>query len=339
MHQDNDQAQDRSEDETVARVLALVGRGATLPDTTKTAWDDTFRGELDGVIARRRRRNQLRWRALGSCAAAILIVVVWSNLGSFPSSNSNSIAEVINGSGAIQIGSSTFEREALHLGTKIDAGSRIQTGPNSLVGLNYRNAQIRLNENTEVQLFADAIQLLKGQVYVSTNGSDYAGLDQASEPHVTVRTALATVTDIGTQFTVSYDHGGLISAVRDGAIKVALETGEYSAIAGHDFAQTVEVNNQKEVAITRSERQGNEWDWTMSLAGEFVIEGRTAYDFLTWATTESGLRLVFTDERTELSARQTILHGDISNFRAQRSDRYCPGDDQFDRTPPGREYP
>ncbi len=316
MQANNDHSNSRSDEKTVARLLALVGRGAALPDSTKTAWDQTFKAELDEVVARRRRRRQLRWRVAGGCAAAVMLTVLWSRFELLTPTSDAAVAHIVTGIGNLQIDSANRAGESLPPGTPVEPGTRLQTGANSLFGLDYSGAQIRLNEHTDVRLHADAIELLSGQVYISSD--DPTDLTPGREPPVarplSVRTTLATVTDIGTQFTVRFDHGGLTSAVRDGAIKLTLASGEYTAIAGSDFAQQVAVSNTSEVAITHTTRHGATWDWTKSLAGNFAIEGRTAFDFLNWATRESGLRLVFEDRRTELKARRTILHGDISNL-------------------------
>jgi hypothetical protein len=53
-----------------------------------------------------------------------------------------------------------------------------------------------------------------------------------------------------------------------------------------------------------------EWDWIHSLATPPPMEGRSAFEVLTWVARESGKRLVFADADAELRARGAILHGE-----------------------------
>ena len=63
MQQNDDHAPDTSDDATIARMLRVVGRGASLPESTKAAWSKTFGDELEAQISRRRRSRQRRWGA------------------------------------------------------------------------------------------------------------------------------------------------------------------------------------------------------------------------------------------------------------------------------------
>jgi hypothetical protein len=57
-----------------------------------------------------------------------------------------------------------------------------------------------------------------------------------------------------------------------------------------------------------------QWDWTREIAPSFAIEGRSLSESLDWLSHETGLRVVYRDERARAQARALILRGSIEGL-------------------------
>ncbi len=303
-------------DDAIARILKIVGKQEQLPAQTKEKWEQSFAGEMNRVVAKRRRERQRRWAISGACAALVLLVLVWNSEMVFDPVAAP-VAQVVTLVGSAEGANKDGVFEAIHEGFALLELDRLRTAQGGYAALAYKGAQVRLRENTEVQFFDDYIWLRSGQIYVATNSEP--DLSVRENEKVDIRTDIARVTDIGTQFMVAYDGTALTTLVRDGTIKVSLGEGEYTAHAGDEFARRVSVSEQKEVSVTQDDRAGEDWEWTLLLAARFDIEGRTAYEFLQWATEETGLQLIFDNEQAEAKAKKTLLHGDLSTIDPVRA--------------------
>ncbi len=316
MQDKKDHQSKEQNDDAIARILKIVGKQEPLPEQTKDKWAQSFADEMNRVIANRRRSKQRRWAISGAFAALALMVLVWNSEGLFDPVTVP-VAQVVKLIGTTEGADTDGMFEAVHEGYAVAAQHQLRTAYGGYALLTYKGAQVRLKENTEVQFFDDYIWLRSGQIYVATDTD--GNLSKQSDETVDIRTDIARVTDIGTQFMVAYDGSALTTLVRDGAIKVSLDKGEYTAHAGVEFARRVSVSQEKEVSVTRDDRVGDDWKWTLLLAARFDIEGRTAYEFLQWATEETGLQLIFDNEQAEANAKRTLLHGDLSAIDPDRA--------------------
>lgn len=309
MRNSEEQTNPNGEEESIAKILRLVGRRTDMPDSTRETWSRVFGAELEQVIARRRQRRRIVVGAFGMCASLLIFYLFFGQALQQQWIEDTAIAYVSKTVGET-VGTDASGRNVdLKPGGELLASTALRTSANGLLALELGETSIRLNENTGVRLFQRRVQLLKGQLYVDSNTTLLS-----EEDAITITTPFATVRDIGTQFTVSYDAGGVTTAVREGAIIVAVEEGEYRANAHRDYAQKISVSRDSEVEVTKTGKRGDEWDWSMRLAESFTIEGRSAYDFLNWAARETGLNLVFDNDQVRQNAQTTILHGDISSF-------------------------
>ncbi len=297
---DENQAKD---EETIKRLLQAAGRRAEIPEDTKRIWEETFRRELGVAVQKRRWRFRTITGAL--CATVLLAIFYWA----VPMQQSATHAQIaritdIAGSGFASIGAQQQQR--LQPGSSVTPATLLQTPEKSRLAIDYANASVRLNEHTRIRVFKDYIELLSGQIYIDNNNNNLSS--------IRVKTSIAEIRDIGTQFSVSYSAEGLTTMVREGEILVDFGRDEYKATAKADFAQSISISNNREVSKSRARKQGDEWDWILEVASPFAIEGRTAYDFLQWSARETGLRLDFDDHRAQLHAQRTILHGDVSTL-------------------------
>lgn len=292
-----------SDEDSIAKILRFVGRRTNMPESTKAAWCQAFGDELALQRVKRRQRRQTVLSALAGCAALVLVGIFVVQAWQAHQLESMPIATVIQSLGETKGVDDENHILPLMGGKELAVGTTLRTGRNAYLSFELDSAQVRLNERTGVRLLEDRIQLLAGQLYVDSESSG-----------LVISTPLAEISDIGTQFSVTYDARGVTTSVRDGSIVVALGEGEYRADASRDFAQKITVSKSSDVEITRSNKQGPDWDWSMKLASRFDIEGSTAYDFLQWVARETGLILEFENDSVEANARSTVLHGDIAAF-------------------------
>lgn len=307
-HETRDQETASRDEQRIAQLLKLVGRRPPLPAETRAEWARVFAAELAPVIERRRRRRKILRDTLALCASVTLFYLVFASPLQRYWEQDVPIGHITKVLGEGWRYETANRMIRLTPDDPLVPGIGVVTESGSLVALTLQQTQIRLNRNTEVKIYSGEIRLLKGQLYVDS------GAVAAGRQGILVSTPLARIRDIGTQFTVSYDADGVAATVREGALLVAIEEGEFRANAHPDYAQRVQVSRDNDVVMTRTDKQGEEWDWSIPLAESFVLEGRSALEFLQWVSRETGVNLVFADAAARRNAKQTILHGDISAF-------------------------
>lgn len=298
---DNQETRKLTEEETIQRLLRAAGRRPELPEHTRQTWEATLRQALQGTAD-----NKRRYRAIAGALSTILLLLAGYWFVSLPEAGKETpFARVVNIVGAAYVGSEN-DKQLLQIDTPIDSGKLLETNENAYLAVALKDANIRLNSQTRLRVYRSYIELLDGQVYVDNHSVSEA---------IVVDTPLAEIRDIGTQFTVAYNATGVVGAVREGSIQVKVGANKYNASAKPDAAQRVSVSNKKDIKKTRVSKRGAEWDWTLYVTPPFAIEGRSAYEFLSWAARELGVQLTFDTSRTQRYAQKTILHGDISNLQ------------------------
>jgi FecR protein len=191
-------------------------------------------------------------------------------------------------------------------GDEVRVNQSLQTGRGQLLNIMLSDGtSLRLAANTSLRLDEPHnFSLHTGKIYADSGRNDFGsgGLE--------IHTELGVITDVGTQFMVSLQDAALRVAVRQGRVDVAADREIYTALAGDSLMMVADGGmTRDQIAATDSE-----WDWTLQVASRFDIENRTLLDFLTWVARETGKNLVFTTDESRVAARNTILHGSISDF-------------------------
>jgi ferric-dicitrate binding protein FerR (iron transport regulator) len=299
----NDTEQPDINEEDVAHLLRAVGRREELPGHLRQSWEAHFSSELARTGLQRRRR---RSRLLAVCAGLLLatiasLVAIQQSLlpGAAPV-----VARVVNIVGAEHSLSGRLETEEGH---HLVSGSTLATGTATWIAVAYGHYDLRLNSDTHIEFTEQAVRLLSGEIYISsTAGSSAEG--------ITVTTPHGTIRDIGTQFSVTLDDNRTVTRVRQGEILVASAGARHRAVAGAGNAREVSFDAAGELRADDVPAQGPQWDWIFQPMPDFSLEGKSAYEFLSWSAGESGLQLIFADHSAEIYARTTLLHGDISRL-------------------------
>lgn len=287
---------------TIKRLLRAIGPRRKLPEETRQKWQDAFHQELSHTIQKRRARRVTTYAAL--CASTLLLII-YMPFQQPGSSNENPLASVTTISGEVNYSLDQIN-QSLQPDDVIQSGSRIETGSDSQLGLQLSGLDLRINQQTVLQLFQDRVLLQTGQIYISTNKT------ATHESSVKIVTPLAEIQHVGTQYLVEMGPDGVATLVREGEIRVKLDAQEINASAEEEYATKITVSNDLQLNEQRADKSGSDWNWILKSAPAFNIEGHSAFDFLQWASRETGLKLVFDNPHTKTHAKLSQLSGDIS---------------------------
>lgn len=280
----------------IASLLKAAGQREAIPEPLKQRWSNHFRQQL----AQRRRQSQQRW--LAACASVAMVAVMGLLFLRQPIPASTITVSQVTGNNVLIL--TTAKQRLAASGQVLTAGSTLSTGDASLLSINYHYFDLRLNAGTRLRIDSDRLTLLAGEVYVrSTRRSPGSGL--------IIATPFAIINDVGTQFTVRVTDDSVISTVRQGSILVQAGGTRTAASVTDNGAQQVTVNRRREIDIIATSASGDHWEWIYAVTPPYQLEGKSVYEFLRWSVQESGLTLRFDDERAEIYARTTVLHGDF----------------------------
>lgn len=287
---------DEHADDTVSTLMNLAGPRVEIPAALEERVHARVREQWQGAT---RKRKTARWMVSAALAATVLIVV------SFGTRAPQEIAPLI-GTVAFAVGSSDFNGTSLTVGTPVRAGDTLATDAASGVTITLAgDVSLRIADNSIVRLDAsDEIALLQGQVYADSGERIYR------DRHLAVVTPDGTATDIGTQFSVSYEGQRMSVAVREGRVDVVHDNTAFSAAAG----DTLTLEPGSDAVIGRVLPSDPSWNWAVALAPEFDTTNRSLMDFLKWAARETGKTLVFSDDDVRMAAMRTAVVGSISNI-------------------------
>lgn len=305
------------DDETMARLLRLAGPRAPIPEDIESRVYDRVQHEWRAgsrqpegarVYARvhrdweksKPRRGMRRW-AMPLAAAAAVIMAVAVILQPPPPVPANvpvgTIARIVSSGG----GSTLPE-----VGHLIYPGESLSTGTGQGMSLLLSNAEsLRIDEQTTLVVHSkDEFRLMRGRVYADTG--DFMYRDRG----LVIETAIGSVTDVGTQFSVGVTDDSIDVAVREGRVDIDHGAEPLVAVAG----ERLQVHRRDGATVDLLAAHDPYWDWAMSLAPTFDIENKSLLDFLRWAARETGRELVFETNELRMSAMRTDLHGSVSDF-------------------------
>ncbi len=277
----------------LATLLTLAGPNAPIDDEIKNRVYGNVRRQW--VRSHRRsysKLNLLRWGLPAALAAGVLIVAI--------------VREPVSVSDARPIGTvarvtSSTGGAGFVVGREVRVGEILDTSSGEGLGIRLRNnTSLRLDGNSLLKVdSADEFTLLLGQVYADT------GIDAYAKKQLTIHTASGSAVDIGTQFSVGFRDADMSIAVREGRVDVTDSLEKHEVSAGAKLVLRPGAGARFE-SIPIS---GTSWDWAITLAPSFEIEGRSLMDFLKWASREMGYELEFVDDEQRMAAMRTRLRG------------------------------
>jgi ferric-dicitrate binding protein FerR (iron transport regulator) len=293
------------EDDSLGHLLRLTGarpeataeRSARVRSAVSAHWRAQIRA------ARWKRRAV--WAALSFAAATACIVLV--GRGFFvpvrlPGAR-QPIATLLRVEGSVGVPGGGM----LSSGQRLAAGGDLETGADGRAALELSDgSSLRLDAGTRVRLMpGPVLDLDRGAVYIDT------GSGRPRRAFLEVRTKMALIRDIGTQFEVRLQGDELRLSVREGLTTLVR--------AGHSLAvpagTRLLVRPGGAVEKGAVPLQGGDWDWVLAIAPAFDLEGRTLLEYLDWVSRETGWRVAFADPSLSRQASTIIVHGSVAGLR------------------------
>lgn len=298
----------------IGRLLRLAGPRPAAPHERKARVKDSVRAQWQRSVRSRRRRRWLTRGGLG--LAAVLALASMVGLFYRPRLSrapvfAGPVAVVETVSGTVRLlGDGRGEGEVLRIGDLIAAGSVIDTGPLGRTAIRMASgSSLRLDRGTRLRGLTDvAVALESGAVYFDS------GAERDGEP-LAIRTPLGIVHDVGTLFEVRLDDGRMRLRVREGAVNLDRD-GRL-----HDAGPGIELTVDAAGGLTRRSIPvfGPEWEWILTIAPTFELEGSTLDVFLEWVNRETGWQPRFVDSDSEAGASQVMLHGSVEGMRPDQA--------------------
>ena len=253
------------------------------------------------VATRRKTERAKRWRLLALAASVFVAtglgLTLWNGQGAVP----QRLVSVERVSGEVRV-----DGRAVSVGDVFTADATVQSGPDGRIALALVDGQsLRVDIGTHLVLAAnDRVELLKGGVYVDSG-------PETHEAQLSIDTRFGTATDIGTQFQVRVNDGGLSVGVREGLVELKptgadvleVDSGRLFVVGADGDAFGHSVSGNDEV-----------WRWVTTISPEFNIEGATLEDYLSWYAREAGLSLQWETAASRIIARQSLLSGSIADM-------------------------
>jgi ferric-dicitrate binding protein FerR (iron transport regulator) len=295
--------------EVIARLLRLAGPRPAVPADRQERLRTEVRNHWISSVKRSQRLRWAVWTSASVAAASLLMVIAvwrgWRVLDFLPLSGTT-VATVLQVEGFQGIPASGVPAA----GADLKSRAVLTTGGGDRMALRMRGgAVVRLDHSTHLRLVSPStIDLESGAVYVD---SDPGGGTSPLE----IRTRMGIVRDVGTQFQVRVDQGGIQVSVREGVARLERDGASHDATAGIQLS----LGNDGAVTSRTIPSTGTTWDWILGLAPPFRLEGQPLGDYLAWVGRETGLRIEYQDAALEAEARPVILHGSIDGLRPEES--------------------
>lgn len=287
-------------DNDLSQLLGLAGSRPPLPEdrarrireAVLPAW------RREALSYRRRRLRTLVALALAAGFVAAAGLVLWSRGG--PSASPEAAVAMRFTGTAPRIERPGGTEAKLVEGSVVLQGDTVRTA-DGLAALELGDgSSLRLDAETEVSILEPkVVHLERGALYVDS------GAEGRAEAGLAVRTPLGVVHEIGTQFEVRVEGGELRVRVREGEVRFAGRQAVTRAVA----EDALEVGGDGTVRRSRVSVYGPEWDWAVSIAPEYELDGRGLGDFLRWAARETGWTVRYSDPSIAVNVETISIRG------------------------------
>jgi ferric-dicitrate binding protein FerR (iron transport regulator) len=253
------------------------------------------------------RAHRRQWRRIvASLAASILIAltasVLWSSL-----QPTESVATVALTQGNANYLAASGEKSMLRESDRIHAGSVVETSDSARLALQlFTGHSLRLDRGTRLAILDTAeFRLERGRVYVDS------GPMQAVHP-LRIDTPGASITDVGTQFQLSWMQDALRVQVREGSVIV--RTPNTNTTTNVVAGEIVFLTERRSIERKPGASFGGEWTWVAETSPGVDPQERRLDQVLSWLCRELGYTLRYADARTEESVGRVVLDGSLDGL-------------------------
>jgi FecR protein len=306
---------DMLDEHQLAEILQKTGPRPAPPEhmarQVRSAIHETWQIEVEK--SRKARKTQLAAGAGWLAIAASVVLLMTAGIVQLQSGAPTQIAVVDGSVNNVEVYAGGSWQPLK--GNSVDESSRIRTGIDSYLSLTLINGMnVRLDEATEVFLDKpESLNLDKGRVYVDSY--DYHAAGNRTTGNFLVNTSFGSASDIGTQFVVAAHQDGWRVQVREGAVLVRDDDIRTTVNIG----SRVSISANDELTTSRVAPHDRSWQWAENVTPEFVLEGRSAAEYLQWVARETGRKVSFRSELARSEAESTILGGSTEGLQPGES--------------------
>jgi ferric-dicitrate binding protein FerR (iron transport regulator) len=268
-------------------------------------------------LARRRRWSRSLWAsAIAAAVATAVLAPAWFSSHPAPTPGAGhaeaaamadiEVATLQMVTGAITVTHRNAEAtRPTGAGLRLRTGDRVETAADSRAMFVLTGGTIvKVDRNTRISLDR-GVTLDRGALYVDAG-------PQANDRDVVVRTPLATVRHLGTQFEVRLDGSAVLVRVREGEVAMDVRGVEWKAGAGWAIGLTADLRLERDQIAT----YGPEWSWVAELPRPFTLEGSSLRAFLDWVSRELGRRWQYEDQSMRARFDSIVQRGRIDGLTA-----------------------
>ncbi len=192
-----------------------------------------------------------------------------------------SIARVVLVNGDVRLNGRTATNASA-----VELGAHFTTHANSLGSFELQSgALVTLDQQTQLEVVGPSILYLStGRVFVDS---------QSEQEHITVRTPLSTIVDIGTQFEVHVKPDSQVVGVREGRIEMTTVSNSAIASAVDATGEMLRYDGTANIERRPIATTDPHWNWRKLGRPSFVLEGASVYDYVQWMARDNGCRIEF----------------------------------------------
>jgi hypothetical protein len=296
---------DGSPEKDLGDVLRNVGRRSEPPDDVVRSVRAAVEGQWRETVAQRARRRRIGL----SLAAAVAVagLGLWLARASLLGPGER-MAEVRVAVGSVEAKAGWLRGwAAVGSGQALYTGEAVATSGNGHAALTLADGvSLRLDVDTQITLLDEGrISISRGALYVDSGPDD-------ESPGLLVETPAGAVHHLGTQYETRVLGASEVRiAVREG--KVELETSS-GAMHRAEAGEQITVSSAGTVVRSAISPYDARWQWVVTTAPPFDIDGRSVADFLAWAARELGRDIVYADAATQAEADRVRLSGSVAGL-------------------------
>ncbi len=305
---EQNQEQDLRSEHALETLLGKAAPRPLPPQQDEEAIRRAVRAEWDQLTNRRIRSRRTIQFALAASVLLLVFASMFVLRGPFGGVELQQVASIEKQFGVI---------------TVLSGGHAVKTGAQSGLTLSWKDGgSLRLDQDTHVEFESGSeIYLHSGRVYFDSMPSGIPTvIMNPNKAKLTIHADAGTVRHFGTQFIAHTDGNTLSVLVREGRVSVEGTNVDEIATVGEKLT----VMRNGETTVQSIEVTGGDWQWVEKTSPSFTLDDRTIFEFLTWASRETGLMLDFASVAAKKTAIAEELRGIADREPRRALEMYMP---------------
>ena len=224
---------------------------------------------------------------------------------------SESISQYVLIQGQVQKSSDNSSWTLLKKDQSIHQGDYLKTQKKNRLLIKLLNGnQLRVDEHTILRFESDQhVELLFGRIYIDSN-------EDSENNELSIKTPVAEINHMGTQYSVSYKDQQLDVSVREGLVTI---TNERLVESQLPEGQSFSLDHLGVISIGVVTPFDQSWKWTQLISDRFDIQDKTLVEYLQWVSNETGFPIKYQSDELKSRVTKVILSGSINGISPLKS--------------------